>query len=111
MMVETDVLQKLFRAFPNSVINHSFEFVADVNPRVNSYFCLLNCNSEEDVQAKVLEWLSRDAYKSTYYRTNKKNEEVHKYHLDGINSFLGTEFTPEEFFKLVRRCSYGGKII
>ena len=48
-MVETDVLQKLFRAFPNSVINHSLEFVADVNPRVNSYFCLLNCNSEEDV--------------------------------------------------------------
>lgn len=45
-MVETDVLQKLFRAFPNSVINHSLEFVADVNPRVNSYFCLLNCNSE-----------------------------------------------------------------
>lgn len=82
-MVETDVLQKLFRAFPNSVINHSLEFVADVNPRVNSYFCLLNCNSEEDVQAKVLEWLSRDAYKSTHYRTNKKNEEAHKYHLDG----------------------------
>lgn len=26
-MVETDVLQKLFRAFPNSVINHSLEFV------------------------------------------------------------------------------------
>jgi hypothetical protein len=48
-MVETDVLQKLFRAFPNSVINHSLEFVADVNPRVNSYFCLLNCNSEGNV--------------------------------------------------------------
>lgn len=95
-MVETYVLQKLFRAFPNSIINHSLEFVADVNPRVNSYFCLLNCNSEEDVQAKVLEWLSRDAYKSTHYRTNKKNEEVHKYHLEGINSFLGTEFTPED---------------
>ena len=78
------------------MINHSLEFVADVNPRVNSYFCLLNCDSEEDVQAKVLEWLSRDAYKSTHYRTNKKNEEVHKYHLDGINSFLGTEFTSED---------------
>lgn len=39
-MVETDVLQKLFRAFPNSVINHSLEFVADVNPQVNSYLVL-----------------------------------------------------------------------
>ena len=95
-MVETDVLQKLFKAFPNSIINHSLEFVADVNPRVNSYFRLSDCDSEEDVQAKVLEWLSRDAYKSTHYRTNKKNEEVHKYHLDGINSFLGNEFTPED---------------
>lgn len=54
-MVETDILKKLFKAFPNSIINHSFEFVADVNPRVNSYFCLSNCDSEEDVQAKVLE--------------------------------------------------------
>lgn len=95
-MVETDILKKLFKAFPNSIINHSFEFVADVNPRVNSYFCLSNCDSEEDVQAKVLEWLSRDAYNSTHYRTNKKNDEVHRYHLDGINSFLGTEFMPED---------------
>ena len=93
MTVEIDVIRKLFRAFPNSIINHSLEFFADVNPRVN---CLSNCESEEDVQAKVLEWLSRDAYKSTYYRTDKKNEEVHRYHLDGINSFLGTEFTPED---------------
>ena len=71
-MVETDILQKLFKAFPNSIINHSLEFVADVNPRVNSYF------------------------RFSDYRTNKKNEEVHKYHLDGINSCLGTEFTPED---------------
>lgn len=75
-MVETDILQKLFKASPNSIINHSLEFVADVNPRVNSYFRLSDCDSEEDVQAKVLEWLSRDAYKSTHYRTNKKNEEM-----------------------------------
>lgn len=32
MMVETDVIRKLFRAFHNSIINHSLEFVADVNP-------------------------------------------------------------------------------
>lgn len=62
MMVETYVIRKLFRAFPNFIINHPLEFVADVNPRVNSYFCLSNCESEEDVQAKVLEWLSRDAF-------------------------------------------------
>lgn len=95
-MVETDILQKLFKAFPNSVINHSLEFVADIDPRVNSYFRLSDCDSDEDVQAKVLEWLSRDAYKSEHYQTKKKNEQVHKYHLDGINSFLGTEFTPED---------------
>lgn len=95
-MVSVPVIEKLFKAFPNSIINNSIEFVADVNPRVNSYFCIGLCNSEEDVKAKVLEWLSRDAYKSMHYRINRKNDEVHKYHLDGINLFLGTNFTSDD---------------
>ncbi len=95
-MIDLSVLQRLLRAFPNSLINGRLDFMADCNPRVNSGFRLDNCSSEEDVKAKVLEWLSRDAYKSTHYNANKRNEEVHEYHRQGINSFLGTAFTPED---------------
>ena len=95
-MIDFFVIRELFKAFPNSIINNSTEFVADVNPRVNSYFCISTCETEEDVQAKVLEWLSRDAYKSMHYKFARKNEEVHSYHLNGINSFLGTNFTSDD---------------
>ena len=102
-MIDLSVLIRLLRAFPNSLINIHCEFVADRNPRVNSYFRLADCASEEDVKAKVLEWLSRDAYKSMHYFTEKRNGEVHEYHRQGINSFLGTSFTPEDMAIIYQR--------
>lgn len=102
-MIDLSVVQRLLRAFPNSLINVQLEFVADRNPRVNSYFRLDNCASKEDVKAKVLEWLSRDAYKSMHYHTEKRNGDVHEYHWQGINSFLGTAFTPEDIAIIYQR--------
>ena len=102
-MIELSVLHRLLRAFPNSLINGQLEFVADRNPRVNSYCRLDNCASEEDVKVKVLEWLSRDAYKSMHYHTEKRNGDVHEYHRQGINSFLGTAFTPEDMAIIYQR--------
>lgn len=46
-------------------------------------------DSELDLIAKVLEWLSREASKSF-------DPKSHAYHLNGINQFLGTNFTREE---------------
>lgn len=51
----------------------------------------------------LLEWLSRDAYKSLHYSTDRRNEEVHEYHRQGINSFLGTSFTPEDMAIIYQR--------
>ncbi len=95
-MVNQEVLKRLFRSFPKAIINGQLEFVTDPSPRVNSYFTIGNCETEEDVAAKVLEWLSREAYKSEHYHTEWRNREVHEYHLRGINQFLGTNFTPED---------------
>ena len=95
-MVDNSVLKKLFNAFDCSYMSRFFEFITDENPRIKAWFRLDDCETEEDVQAKVLEWLSRSAYKSEPFRNQQKNSEVHKYHLDGINSFLGTNFTPED---------------
>lgn len=93
--MDSSILTKLFNAFGNSALIN-MEFVADRNPKVHSSFVFADCETEEDVAAKILEWLSRDAYKSEHYVSQKKNNQVHEYHLNGINSFLGTKFTPKD---------------
>lgn len=95
-MVKQKVLNDLFEAFPYAIINRSLEFIADPNPRVGSYFRLEDCETGEDVAAKVLEWLSRDAYKSQHFNAEWRNAQVHRYHLDGINRFCRTAFTSED---------------
>lgn len=95
-MVDNEILKRLFNAFSNSAIYKPLEFIVDRNPRVYSSFAIGSCENEEDVDAKVLEWLSREAYKAEHYRNKKRNDEVHEYHLNGINKFLGTSFTPED---------------
>ena len=95
-MVEQKVLDDLFAAFPDAILNRNLEFVSDPHRRVNSYFRLDNCETREDVVEKLLAWLSRDAFKSQHFDASWRNAQVHKYHLDGINQFCGTAFTPEE---------------
>ncbi len=96
MMVGQEVLKDLFAAFPNAIINHNLEFIADPTPRVNSYFRLDNIETREEASAKVLEYLSREAFKSLHFNTEKRNKQVHDYHLYGINTFCGTNFTEDD---------------
>lgn len=109
-MVDQATLNKLFAAFPEAIMNRHLEFVADPNPRVNSYFRLEDSETEEDATAKVLEWLSREAYKSMHYTPKWRNDQVHEYHLKGINLFCGTNFGKEEikliYSKLGNRCNH-----
>ena len=95
-MVSNQVLYDLFGAFPDAIVNRNLEFVADPNRRVNSYFRLEDCESWEDVAAKVLEWFSREAYKSQHYNVEWRNKEVHEYHLRGINAFCCTNFSHDD---------------
>lgn len=95
-MVHQQVLHDLFGAFPDAIMNRNLEFVACPNRRVNSYFRLDNCETRMDARCKVLEYLSREAYKSQHYNVDWRNKEVHDYHLKGINAFLGTDFTKED---------------
>ena len=95
-MVSQQVLNDLFGAFPDAIMNRNLEFVAEPHHRVNSYFRLDNCESREDAICKVLEYLSREAYKSQHYNVDWRNREVHEYHLKGINAFLGTDFTSKD---------------
>lgn len=93
-MVEWSIAQKLMKCFPRSFINQSGEFIAHV--KSNQYIVLANCETELDVKCKVIEWFSRPAHKTEPYSTKRKNDEFHKFMLDGINEFLGTSFTKED---------------
>lgn len=94
MMVHEGILLRLMRAFPNSFINQHFEFIA--HRYSNTFILLVGCESELDVKCKVLEWLSRAAYKSQPYQTTKSNKKFHRFMLDGINQFLHTQFTEDD---------------
>lgn len=100
-MVDSIVTKRLARAFPNSFINTSLEFIA--HKEANEYFRLEDCNNEFDVKCKVLEWLSRCAYKTCPFHTNLKNEKFHNFMLNGINDFLGSDFTEEDIAVIYQR--------
>lgn len=84
----------LLRAFPGSFFNKQDEFIA--HPPTNQYFIFASCQTVADVQCKVLEWLSRAAYKATPYHHEHQNEKLHQFMLDGINAFLGTAFSSDD---------------
>ena len=88
--MDLDIALKLMDCFAGSKINQFGEFIAD--EKGNAYFNLKNCKTELDIWCKVLEWFSREAYKSQPYKQNSKNEKYHEFMLNGINKYLGTEF-------------------
>lgn len=85
-------------AFPETIVNKDMEVI--VEPKANEYFLTADCYTKEDIQAKVLEWLSRGAYKTEPYNSIKKNREFRKYMQDGINEYLGMGFAQEDFEKI-----------
>lgn len=93
-MVDFEIQSCLMRAFPRSFINYEGEII--LHRYANEYFILRNCETELDVKCKVLEWCSRGAYKTEPYRSKAKNTEFHKFMLNGINTFLGTNFTEDD---------------
>lgn len=91
------IIAELLDAFPGSKIlsdRGPIEFLA--NERTNSYFILGNCNSREDVDCKVLEYLSRDACKSEPFKADWRNERFHEFMLNGICDYFEQFFSKEE---------------
>ena len=107
-MVENEIYLKLARSFPRSFINSALEFVA--HKSANEYFRLEDCETELDVKCKVLEWFSRGAYKTEPYESASKNDRFHAFMLDGINKYLGTNFSYDDmeiiYTYLGNRCNH-----
>ena len=79
---------------PGSFINDREEFIA--HPRTNQYFILWDCKTVEAVEAKVLEYLSRAAFKTAPYSQEWRNRRFHEFMLSGVNAFLDTDFSEED---------------
>lgn len=89
---------KLIECFPGSLIRDfddvGYAFIA--HPRTNQYFVLEDCHYVEDIEAKVLEWLSRAAFKTAPYSQEWRNRRFHEFMLSGVNAFLDTDFSEED---------------
>ena len=109
-------LLRLMKCFRGSFINSNNELIID--KKTNIYFRLEDVETELQLRYKVLEWISRSACKaepySNYiqhrvgwhgiddyndrmeYKYNPKNTEFQNNLLNGINKFLGTNFTKND---------------
>ena len=92
---------RLKQAFRLYFVNYMFEII--IHPKENTYFQLSDVTTELELKAKILEWLSREASQSF-------SKQSQKYHLEGINKFLETNFTQEEmgqiYTRLGNRCNH-----
>lgn len=92
--MDWELIARLMKCFPNSFVNSEIEFIAE--RKSNTFFRLEDCKSELDVKCKVLEWISRPAYKGQPYSSEKRNQEFRAFMLNGINQFLGTDFSEND---------------
>lgn len=103
----TDTELKLLKSFPGSFISCHGEFIA--HNKANEYFILRNCKDDFEIKCKVLEWLSRAAYKTEPYQQRKKNKEFHLFMRGGINDFIGVDFSEADieliYTKLGNNCN------
>lgn len=93
-MIDFDKVKPLLDCFPGSFINANGEAI--FHHKANEYFSLTDCEKVIDIQSKVLEWLSRAAYKTEPFCTEKANARFHEFMLTGINKYLGTAFTASD---------------
>ena len=89
-----EIRKALLDSFPNSFINEHNEFIAQ--KYANEYFRLEDCEYPVDVECKVLEYLSRSAYKGQPYSQEWRNIKFRNSMRNGINAFLDTDFSDEQ---------------
>lgn len=87
-------IRELLECFPDSFINNKMEFIS--KEKSQCFFCLLNCENKRDVELNVVQFLSR-GYKEGSYSKKHMLIKHQKYMVDGINSYIGTEYKYDGF--------------
>lgn len=88
-------VQDLMTCFPGSFINSHEELILD--RRSNLYFRLENVETLEQLECKVIAWCSRAACKTAPYRFDWRNEQYNQKIREGINDFLGVDFSTDDW--------------
>lgn len=73
---------------------------------VNLYFNIENCQSKLDVQCKVIEYFSRDCFK-TSISDDFVNDKYHQYVLERVNQYLKTRLTENDIEKIYIKLGNG----
>lgn len=84
ILLDRAVRYDLQNAFPKALLNLRLELIA--YPACNTTVPLYGADTIEELNARIIEWCSREACKS-YSPASLK------YHLNGINQFCHTDFT------------------
>ena len=84
ILLNQSVRYDLQNAFPKAFLNLRLELIA--YPARNTTVPLYGADTIEELNARIIEWCSREACKS-YSSASQK------YHLNGINRFCHTNFT------------------
>lgn len=84
ILLDRAVRYDLQNAFPKAFLNLRLELIA--YPARNTTVPLYGADTIEELNARIIEWCSREACKS-YSSASRK------YHLNGINQFCHTDFT------------------
>lgn len=93
--ITLNMIMCLLKAFPKAIIDQYGNFIP--YPGTGECFKLTDCHCVLDIQCKVLEYLSRAAYKTQWYDSDRKNAEAHKAFAGGINRYLGTCFSADDY--------------
>ena len=101
--VTDEILGRLCSCFPNGCVNYNQEFIAD--RRANRQYCgvcsrLRDCETDEDIICAVIESLSYHCCKSRPYKTPEANVDFRRYMITGMNAFLGTSFSENDFLTI-----------
>lgn len=87
-------VKNLMILFENSFINCINELI--LIPKTNLYLCLDDVESELDLKCKVIEYCSRDAYKTMPYSSPHSNKVYQNTVRKRMNTYLWTDFTRED---------------
>ena len=84
VLLDREVRHDLQNAFPKAFLNLRLELIA--YPARNTTVPLYGADTLDELNARIIEWCSREACKSN-------SPASMKYHLNGINQFCHTDFT------------------
>lgn len=99
-------IKRLMDIFPNSFINSLNELI--LYSSTNLYFGLDDVNGEQDIKCKLLEWCSRDAYKTQPFNNHEQNLYYQEMIRKRINYYLKTDFSIEQMEQIYQKL--GNKI-